>query len=50
MKDIIQKYAFKEGFNLEFEILDIGDILQTKKNFYKYIIVTNDGGLLFKTN
>ena len=30
MKDIIKKYRFKEGFNLEFEILDLPERLESK--------------------
>jgi len=32
MKDIIRKYQFREGLNLEFEILDITERFRTKKN------------------
>lgn len=31
MKEIIQKYAFKDGLNHEFEILDLSEIFKTKK-------------------
>jgi AraC-like DNA-binding protein len=31
MKEIIEKYQFKDGLNLEFEILDLESILKTKK-------------------
>lgn len=32
MENIIQKYEFKEGLNLEFEILDLREVLSAKKS------------------
>lgn len=32
MKDIIKKYPFKDGLNLEFEILDLQQVLSSKKD------------------
>lgn len=35
MKESIKKYQFKEGMKLEFEILDLGQILQLKEDMMK---------------